>query len=149
MVKGFDAYTAQPVGLLGTGPMLVLLRLHTDLYLGQAGKLFMGAMGLLFMVAVVSGVVLYWPFTRRLNFAAIRRDRPRRVRWLDWHNLLGVVTVAWALVVGGTGVINTLAEVMLGVWQRNELAVMAAPYAGKPAPARPSPRVRCAARRRA
>jgi uncharacterized iron-regulated membrane protein len=56
------------------------------------------------------------------------------VLWLDWHNLLGVVTICWALVVGGTGVINTLAEVMLGVWQRNELAAMAAPYAGKPPP---------------
>ena len=136
VVKGFDAYTAKPVGLLGTGPMLVLLRLHTDVYLGQIGKLFMGAMGFLFVVAVVSGVVLYWPFTRRLDFATVRRQKSRRIVWLDWHNLLGVVTVAWALVVGGTGVVNTLAEVMLGVWQRNELAVMAAPYAGQPAPAK-------------
>jgi uncharacterized iron-regulated membrane protein len=135
VVKAFDAYTAKPIGSVGTGPMLVLLRLHTDIYLGLPGKLFMGAMGFLFMVAIVSGVVLYWPFTRRLNFAEIRKDKSRRVRWLDWHNLLGVVTVCWALVVGGTGVINTLAEVMLGVWQRNELAAMAAPYAGKPPPA--------------
>ena len=94
----------------------------------------MGVMGLLFMVAIVSGVVLYWPFTRRLNFAAIRKQKSRRVLWLDWHNLLGVVTIVWALVVGGTGVINAYAEVMLGVWQRNELAAMAAPYAGKPTP---------------
>jgi uncharacterized iron-regulated membrane protein len=135
VVKAFDATTAKAVGLLGTGPMLVMLRLHTDLYLGLPGKLFMGCMGLLFMVAIVSGVVLYWPFTRRLNFAAIRKEKSRRVLWLDWHNLLGVVTVCWALVVGGTGVINTLAEVMLGLWQRNELAAMAAPYAGKPPPA--------------
>lgn len=136
VVKAFDATTAKPVGLLGTGPMLVMLRLHTDLYLGLPGKLFMGFMGLLFMVAIVSGVVLYWPFTRRLNFATIRNEKSHRVLWLDWHNLLGVVTVCWALVVGGTGVINTLAEVMLGLWQRNELAAMAAPYAGKLPPAR-------------
>lgn len=136
VIKAFDAYTAKPVGVVGAGPMLVVLRLHTDVYLGLPGKLFMGFMGLLFMVAVISGVVLYWPFTRRLNFATIRKDKSRRVRWLDWHNLLGVVTVCWALVVGGTGVINTLAEVMLGVWQRNELAAMAAPYAGKPPPER-------------
>jgi uncharacterized iron-regulated membrane protein len=135
VVKAFDAYTAKPVGLLGTGPMLVMLRLHTDMYLGLPGKLFMGLMGLLFMVAIVSGVVLYWPFTRRLRFATIRAEKSRRIVWLDWHNLLGIVTVCWALVVGGTGVINTLAEVLLGVWQRNELAVMAAPYAGKPPPA--------------
>lgn len=134
VVKAFDAYTAKPVGLLGTGPMLVMLRLHTDMYLGLPGKWFMGVMGFLFMIAIVSGVVLYWPFTRRLNFAAIRKQKSRRVLWLDWHNLLGVVTIIWALVVGGTGVINAYAEVMLGIWQRNELAAMAVPYAGKPTP---------------
>jgi uncharacterized iron-regulated membrane protein len=63
VVKAFDAYTAKPVGLLGTGPMLVMLRLHTDMYLGLPGKWFMGVMGFLFMIAIISGVVLYWPFT--------------------------------------------------------------------------------------
>jgi uncharacterized iron-regulated membrane protein len=134
VVKAFDAYTAKPVGLLGTGPMLVMLRLHTDMYLGLPGKWFMGVMGLVFMAAIVSGVVLYWPFTRRLNFAAIRKQKSRRVWWLDWHNLIGVVTVVWALVVGGTGVLNAYAELLLGVWQRNELTAIAAPYVGQPTP---------------
>lgn len=134
VVKAFDAYTAKPLGLVGTGPMLVILKLHTDVYLGQAGKLFMGAMGFLFLVAIVSGVVLYWPFTRRLKFGAIRAEKSRRIIWLDWHNLLGVVTIGWALVVGGTGVISTLAEVMLNQWKSTELAAMVAPYAGKPPP---------------
>lgn len=136
VVKALDAYTAKPVGLLGTGPMLVMLRLHTDMYLGLPGRWFMGLMGVVFMIAIVSGVVLYWPFTRRLNFAAIRKQKSRRVWWLDWHNLIGVVTVVWALVVGGTGVLNAYAELLLGVWQRNELAAIAAPYAGQPMPAR-------------
>nr|WP_299712774.1 PepSY-associated TM helix domain-containing protein [Tardiphaga sp.] len=134
VVKSFDAYTGRPLGLVGVGPMLIVLKLHTDVFLGQPGKLFMGAMGLLFMLAIVSGVVLYWPFTRRLNFATIRAEKSRRIVWLDWHNLLGVITVVWALVVGGTGVINTLAEVMLNQWKSTELAAMVAPYAGRPAP---------------
>ncbi len=136
VVTSFDAYTGAPLGLVGTGPMLVVLKLHTDMYLGQPGKLFMGAMGLVFITAIVSGVVLYWPFTRRLNFATIRKEKSRRVVWLDWHNLLGIVTVVWALVVGGTGIINTLAEVMLGQWKSTELAAMVAPYAGRPSPQR-------------
>jgi len=90
--------------------------------------------GLLFLVAIVSGVVLYWPFTRRLRFGTIRDDKSRRILWLDWHDLLGAVTIAWALVVGGTGAINTLAEIMLNQWKSTELAAMVAPYAGKPAP---------------
>jgi uncharacterized iron-regulated membrane protein len=135
VVRAFDAYTGKPLGPVGTGPMLVVLKLHTDLYAGQPGKLFLGAMGFLFMMAIVSGVVLYWPFTRRLSFGTIRAVKTRRIVWLDWHNLLGAVTIVWTLVVAGTGVVNTLAEVMLSTWKANELAAMAAPYAGKPPPA--------------
>ncbi|WP_283817266.1 PepSY domain-containing protein [Bradyrhizobium lablabi] len=135
-LRAFDAVTARPLGLVGVGPMLIVLKLHTDMFAGQAGKLFLGAMGLLFAVAIVSGVVLYWPFTRRLRFATIRDRSARRVAWLDWHNLIGVVTIVWALVVGLTGVINTWAELMLDHWKATELAEMVRPYAGRPAPAR-------------
>ncbi|GLR84944.1 PepSY-associated TM helix domain-containing protein [Bradyrhizobium iriomotense] len=133
-VRAFDAVSARLLGPIGVGPMLIVLKLHTDMFAGQAGKLFLGAMGLLFAVAIISGVVLYWPFTRRLRFATIRDRASRRVVWLDWHNLIGVVTVAWALVVGLTGVVNTWAELMLDQWKATELASMVAPYAGKPPP---------------
>ncbi|MDF3809427.1 MULTISPECIES: PepSY-associated TM helix domain-containing protein [Rhodopseudomonas] len=132
VVTTFDAYTGQSLGRAGTGPMLVLLKLHTDVYLGQPGKLFMGAMGFVFLIAIVSGVVLYWPFTRRLSFATIRDGKSRRIVWLDWHNLLGIVTLVWGLMVGGTGVINTLAEPMLQQWKSTELAAMVAASGGAP-----------------
>lgn len=134
VLTAFNAYTAEPMGLVGGGPMLIVLRLHVDMFAGLPGKLFLGAMGLLLVVAVISGVVLYWPFTRRLEFGAIRRTSTRRVKWFDFHNLLGVTTVVWVLIVGGTGVINTWAELMLDRWKATELAAMAAPYAGKGAP---------------
>jgi uncharacterized iron-regulated membrane protein len=134
VVTAFDAYDAHPAGRVGTGPMQVLLKLHTDMYLGLPGELFLGAMGLLFLVAIVSGVVLYWPFTRRLEFGTLRRKSSWRVRWLDWHNLLGITTVVWAIVVGATGAINTLAQPMLNQWRATELAAMVAGYAGSPEP---------------
>jgi len=48
------------------------------------------------------------------------------VRWLDLHNLLGIVTLAWALVVGATGIINTWADVILKGWQADQLAALRA-----------------------
>ena len=75
IVQDFDAHSAELLGPVGTGPMLAVLKLHTDLFAGKPGKLFLGGMGLLFMIAIVSGVVLYWPFTRRLNFATTSRER--------------------------------------------------------------------------
>ena len=134
VVRAFGAHSADLLGPVGAGPMLIVLKLHTNMFAGLPGELFLGGMGLLFLVAIISGVVLYWPFTRRLTFGTIRQSKTRRVTWLDWHNLIGITTVVWAVVVGGTGVINTWAELMLNNWRTTELASMVEPYAGKPPP---------------
>ncbi len=91
-------------------------------------------MGILLLAAIVSGVVLYAPFMRKLDFGAVRRDRSTRVKWLDLHNLLGAVTMAWLLVVGATGVINTWADLVIKFWQFDQMAKMTAPYKGVPPP---------------
>ncbi|ONF95393.1 PepSY-associated TM helix domain-containing protein [Sphingomonas jeddahensis] len=114
-----------------TGVMPFLLQLHTDMFLGLPGMLFLGAMGVLFVAAIVSGVVLYAPFMRKLAFGTLRATRSRRVKWLDYHNLLGVVALAWTVVVGLTGVINALATPINQMWQANELAGMTRAYAGR------------------
>jgi uncharacterized iron-regulated membrane protein len=115
------------------GFMWVMFKLHVDLFAGLPGKLFLGFMGLLLVVAIVSGVVLYAPFMRKLDFATVRRNRSTRIRWLDLHNLLGIVTLVWALVVGATGVINTWADLLIKYWQHDQLTALLAPYAGQPA----------------
>ncbi len=94
----------------------------------------MGLMALLFVAAIVSGIVLYAPFTRKLEFGTIRRDRSPRLKWLDLHNLLGVVTLAWALVVGATGVMNELSTPLFALWQMTDVRAMLEPWRGKPAP---------------
>jgi uncharacterized iron-regulated membrane protein len=114
----------------------VMFHLHVDLYAGLWGKLFLGFMGLLLVVAIISGVVLYAPFMRKLEFGTVRRDRAPRLKWLDMHNLLGIVTLVWALVVGATGMINTWADLLLKYWQVTEMAEMVAPYKNLPPPAK-------------
>ncbi len=117
----------------GGGIMHFLLKLHTDMFMGLPGMLFLGAMGMAFTVALVSGVVLYAPFMRKLAFGTLRTSRSTRLKWLDYHNLLGIVALAWMTVVGATGVINTLEKPINNLWQRNELAAMTREYAGKSA----------------
>ncbi|MDR5760582.1 PepSY-associated TM helix domain-containing protein [Caballeronia sp. LZ035] len=56
--------------------------------------------------------------------------RGPRIRWFDLHNLLGIVTLAWACVMGATGVLNTLDSMLFGHWQKHELAALLAPYHG-------------------
>ena len=115
--------------------MEVILQIHTDMYLGLGGMLFLGLMGLLFLASVVSGVVLYAPFMRKLPFGTVRVKRSSRLKWLDYHNLLGIVTVAWVSVVGVTGVINTLAVPIVDAWRETSLADLTAEHRGKPRPA--------------
>ncbi len=124
-----------PAAQFNQGVMYFLYRLHTDLFLGLPGMLFMGAMGLLFAVAIISGLVLYGPFMRKQRFGTLRTGRNRRLAWLDLHNVLGVVTLGWALVVGVTGAINTIAKPLEQAWQSEQLGEFAARYAGQPRPA--------------
>ncbi|MGH6999802.1 MAG: PepSY-associated TM helix domain-containing protein [Phenylobacterium sp.] len=130
------AYSGEilPAPQFNEGVMWIIFRLHTDVFVGLAGTLFLGAMALLFAASVVSGLVIYGPFMRKLPFGAVRTGRSARLKWLDLHNLLGVVTLGWALVVGVTGAINTLATPLQQSWQANELAALTAPYQGKPRP---------------
>jgi uncharacterized iron-regulated membrane protein len=132
-----DARTAKVIAepkFEGGGFLSTMLHLHADLFAGEAGKLFLGFMGVLLVIAIVSGVVLYAPFMRKLEFGEVRHRRSARLKWLDLHNLLGIVTLVWALVVGATGVVNTLADVLLKVWQATEVADMVRPYAGMAPP---------------
>ena len=123
-----DRSTGLPVGEAGGGVIDWLLRLHTDMFLGLPGMLFLGLMGLLFVVAIVSGTVLYAPFMRKLAFGTLRTRRSARLKWLDYHNLLGIVALAWTAVVGLTGMINALATPIMGLWQQTELAEMTRAY---------------------
>lgn len=117
---------------LDQGFLWVMNKLHVDLFAGLPGKLFLGAMGLLLLIAIVSGVALYAPFMRKLDFGQVRHDRSSRMRWLDLHNLLGMVTLAWLVVVGATGVVNTWAEMLQEQWQSRELAVLLGPHKDQP-----------------
>jgi uncharacterized iron-regulated membrane protein len=131
-IQLFDRSTGARTGAVDeSGVMHFLLQLHTDMFLGLPGMLFLGLMGLFFVIAIVSGVVLYAPFMRKLDFGTVRTARSRRVKWLDYHNLLGIVALAWMTVVGATGVINALATPIFQYWQRTELADMTQTYAGK------------------
>jgi uncharacterized iron-regulated membrane protein len=114
------------------GFMNLMLRLHTDLFFGLPGYLFLGFMGLLLVASLVSGVVVYTPFMRKLKFATVRSGRSSRLKWLDLHNVLGIVTLAWVSVVGITGVINTLSMPIISLWQNGQLAEMTAPYKDAP-----------------
>ncbi|MFT3815563.1 MAG: PepSY-associated TM helix domain-containing protein [Acidovorax sp.] len=136
----FDARTAQllkesdPPDQRRLTFMQIMLKLHRDLFMDLPGELFLGLMGLLFVAAIVSGVVLYGPFMKKLDFGTVRADRHRRLRWLDLHNLLGIVILTWALVVGLTGVLNELSTPLFALWNRTNVQGMLRPWQDRAVP---------------
>jgi uncharacterized iron-regulated membrane protein len=116
------------------GVLDFLVQLHTDMFLGVPGMLFLGAMTVVFLAALVSGVVLYAPFMRRYEFGMVRTKKSRRATWLDLHNLAGIVTLAWVAVVGVTGIVNTLETPIREAWKTEALADLIAPFEGRPVP---------------
>ncbi|GGH08433.1 PepSY-associated TM helix domain-containing protein [Silvibacterium dinghuense] len=111
-----------------------LLQLHSEIFLGLPGELTMGLMSLTFVISLVSGALVYGPFMRRLDFGTYRREGARRTRWFDLHNLLGIVTLTWAFVVGATGVMNALSAPLFGLWRAQTLPQILKPYHGRPVP---------------
>lgn len=125
-----DRATGDVLGPAPSGGFMdFILQLHTDMFLGLPGMLFLGVMGAFFVIALISGVVLYAPFMRRLPFGTLRTSRSNRVKTLDQHNLIGIVALGWMLVVGATGVINAFADPLVDNWRNGELAEMTAQYA--------------------
>ena len=123
----FDARTGELIAESGSSPsqspsgLQLIRRLHVDLFAGLPGMLFLAVMGMLFVAALVSGVALYAPFMRHLEFGAVRTTRSPRTRWLDRHNLLGIATLAWALAIGITGVFNELSTPLFRLWQQTQV----------------------------
>ncbi|CCE07987.1 putative uncharacterized iron-regulated membrane protein [Bradyrhizobium sp. STM 3843] len=112
--------------------MDIVLRIHKDMFAGLPGELFLGVIGLVLVLSLISGVVLYGPFMRKLAFGTVRGHASPRLRWLDTHNLLGILTVTWMLAVGLTGTINTLATPLFDLWRAQLLPSLLAPYQGRP-----------------
>lgn len=131
-----DARTSQILAepKFNEGFLHIMFRLHVDMFAGLPGMLFLGLMGLLFVIALISGVVLYAPFMRRLAFGEIRQQRSLKLKRLDTHNFLGVVSLLWMLVVGVTGIINAWSDLVIDYWQADQIAAMTASYKGLPPP---------------
>lgn len=114
--------------------MQVMLDLHTDLFAGLPGELFMGGMALCFLISIVTGIVLYAPFMRRVSFGTVRLQRSKRLKWLDLHNLLSAATLLWLVVLGFTGLVNELATPLFTLWQATDVQRALGSFKGQALP---------------
>lgn len=83
--------------------------LHFSLLAGEPGVLAVGMLGLLFTVALLAGLLLWWPRRGHWRSALrLRLDGPPQRRHYDWHKALGLGGGAVLLVLALTGVVLAL-----------------------------------------
>ncbi len=119
------------------GPLNAVLTLHKNLFLGRAGDALYAAVAVLFLLSTVSGALIYGPFMKTLDFGTIRRHSSK-LQWLDLHNLVGIATLGWALIVGATGFLNTLESALFSAWQNDRLATLLSAHEHESPVAHPS-----------
>ena len=114
----FQADTATAIEVPGAAetPTGFLLRLHAQWLLGLPGELFGAVVALLVLISLLSGVVVYAPYMRRILFGVIRRGRGARLTQIDLHNYIGALMLGWGLVVSATGVLLGTGSLSLAYW---------------------------------
>lgn len=89
--------------------------LHYSLGLGMNGMYFMGAISILYGLALVSGVLLHLPRLKKDLFA-VRPGRNLKRFWMDTHNVLGLFSLPFHLIFAITGAFFCLSLVMVMVF---------------------------------
>lgn len=101
-----DPYLGTILGARGTTEGLVnaLFDLHVHLLAGESGERVMGVVGLLTLLLVLSGVVVWWPGLRRWweAFLVRRRAGWKRVNF-DLHRAGGIWSALFLAVTAATG----------------------------------------------
>lgn len=125
-----DQSTAQLVGGVDLEKTLTgfLFTLHANWFLGPVGELIGAAIALLVLVSLLSGLVVYAPYVKRIAFGMLRRGRGTRLLQLDLHNFIGAVVLGWALVVTITGLMLGFGTLATGIWQVTELPRLQAEF---------------------
>jgi uncharacterized iron-regulated membrane protein len=102
-------------------PTGVFLELHAQWFLGPRGELVGALVALLVLVSLVSGVVVYAPYARRVAFGILRKGRGPRLMQIDLHNFIGCVVLGWLLVVTFTGLCLGFGSAAQALWRDTEL----------------------------
>lgn len=124
----------KPSARQGTGFLELVKGLHYNLLSGSAGEIILAVMGLLFLVTLLSGMVLYGPFSKIVPFGTIRNYGVPRHKWMDLHKFLGVVVLVWITVVSFTGALHTMRYPIYNLWSKPVIDKVLLSYQGNPLP---------------
>jgi uncharacterized iron-regulated membrane protein len=87
------------------GFLRVIIRLHGNLLMGRAGRVYVGWLGLAMLALGISGLILWWPGRKRWRAAFLVKRGARGLRlYRDLHNAIGIWTFVVLMTVSFSGV---------------------------------------------
>jgi uncharacterized iron-regulated membrane protein len=87
------------------GFLRVIIRLHGNLLMGRAGRIYVGWLGLAMLVLGISGLILWWPGRSRWRAAFLVKRGARGLRlYRDLHGAIGIWTFVVFISVSFSGV---------------------------------------------
>ena len=87
------------------GFLNVIVRLHGNLLMGRAGRVYVGWLGLAVLVLGISGLILWWPGRQRWRAAFLVKRGARGLRlYRDLHGAIGIWTFVVLITVSFSGV---------------------------------------------
>ncbi len=113
-----------------SGFLQTMLVLHREFFLGTYGKLYVGVLGLLYAVLLISGMFIYGPLMKRMDFGQLRRHLNPRLWWSDLHKYLGALTFGWSLVIGLSGFLLGWGGPMIKFYQASALQGLHKDFSG-------------------
>ena len=106
----------------GQEPLTWLYDLHYSLLLDLDGRQLVGIIGVLMMVSLCSGLLLWWPrrwaWSAWAKALAFKRQAAIQRRVYDWHKLTGLASAALLLMLAFTGAVLTWHAPIEGWLQR-------------------------------
>lgn len=104
-----DAHTGDVLGTRDQKSSLafILRQMHLRFFFfGWKGRVVVGAFGVVLLLSTLTGLLIYGRFIRALpHWWSIRRDRGFQISTSDWHKLIGIVALAFNLVIAFTGAV--------------------------------------------
>ncbi|MEQ9363612.1 MAG: PepSY-associated TM helix domain-containing protein, partial [Leptospirales bacterium] len=108
-------------------PLRWIFDLHATFFAGSIGKTLLGFVGLALLVSSVTGLIIYWPFSKGQSLRApatlIRRPPAgeargarRRLLFADWHKLVGILSLAFQILMAVTGLLLTFGTLVIQIY---------------------------------
>ncbi len=103
-----------------------IMTLHEKLFMGQRGQIYIGFVGIAFVLMNISGLIM---FIKRRRIKKYRSNNiSTRAKYINVHESLGVICLCWGLIVGVTGTLLALNPVFTKNFQEHTLKSYASKY---------------------